>query len=324
MVVGICQECGAKVILYKSEKHEYYKSCPNCGTLVQDYRLIHPLKPLSNHNQTMKLLTKLQVDFDSDNKQLFHHLFYWKEESTNEYSLYYKEWYTYLGNMAPYFDLDGSIDALDEIDFYDYFKDKNQQYYYSDKDIDAILEFDCIYKDNNPNDHLCIPIQFPIETFVVMDFHHTDHISYLKDNQLVMRISNKKENWEKHHNIINAKVEEVIANREYEEYSKFREEVEKAKEAIRVRNLKRDAEKVAMEELIESGEISPRASRPPIPREIVDAIWRRDGGKCVYCGSTENLQIDHIIPFSKGGATCIENLQILCQKCNAKKSNNIG
>lgn len=269
-------------------------------------------------------MKQLRVDFDSDNKELFQHLFYWKEESGNVFALYYKDWYTYLGNMAPYFELDGSIDALDEIDYFDYFKDENQQYYYSDKDIDAILEFECIHKDENPNDQLRIPIQYPIDNFVVIDFHHTDHVSYLKDNQLVMRISNRKEDWERHHDIIDEKVKEVIANKEYEEHSKFREEVEKAKETIRIRNRKRDAEKVALEELIDSGEISSRASRPPIPRELVDTIWRRDGGRCVYCGSTENLQIDHIIPFSKGGATCIENLQILCQRCNSQKSNNIG
>ena len=78
------------------------------------------------------------------------------------------------------------------------------------------------------------------------------------------------------------------------------------------------------EKLLE-GEIFPEANkRPPILKEVVDVVWRRNGGKCVYCGSTENLQLDHIIPFSKGGATTVENLQLLCQKCNLQKSNKIG
>lgn len=80
-----------------------------------------------------------------------------------------------------------------------------------------------------------------------------------------------------------------------------------------------------MQDLIDGGELFPEASkRPPIPKEVADTVWNRDGGKCVYCGSTENLHFDHIIPFSKGGATNVENLQLLCQKCNLEKSNKIG
>ena len=60
-----------------------------------------------------------------------------------------------------------------------------------------------------------------------------------------------------------------------------------------------------------------------IPKEIVGGVWLKDGGKCAYCGNTQDLQLDHIIPFSKGGANSVENLQLLCRACNLKKSNNI-
>lgn len=94
---------------------------------------------------------------------------------------------------------------------------------------------------------------------------------------------------------------------------------------LKERHRKRELEKIVTQELIDSGELfGEQHKRPPIPREVVDAVYRRDGGRCVYCGSTENLQLDHIIPFSKGGATTIENLQLLCQKCNLEKSNHIG
>ena len=42
-------------------------------------------------------------------------------------------------------------------------------------------------------------------------------------------------------------------------------------------------------------------------------------GKCVQCGSTENLTMDHILPKSKGGKDELKNLQCLCFPCNIKK-----
>lgn len=41
--------------------------------------------------------------------------------------------------------------------------------------------------------------------------------------------------------------------------------------------------------------------------------------KCVKCGSTEDLSIDHIVPKWLGGSDNIENLQIMCRTCNWKK-----
>ena len=64
--------------------------------------------------------------------------------------------------------------------------------------------------------------------------------------------------------------------------------------------------------------------RVSIPEKIRNEVWNRDGGKCVECGSVNNLEFDHIIPHSKGGADTYRNLQLLCQKCNRSKSNKIG
>ena len=36
-----------------------------------------------------------------------------------------------------------------------------------------------------------------------------------------------------------------------------------------------------------------------------------------------SAHIDHIIPFSLGGRNHIDNYQLLCRKCNLKKSNNV-
>lgn len=110
-------------------------------------------------------------------------------------------------------------------------------------------------------------------------------------------------------------------------YDSFLLEAEKSKIAANIKEKyrRRELEKLVRQELIDSGELfGDEPKRPPIPREIVDAVYRRDGGRCVYCGATENLQLDHIVPFSKGGVTSLENLQLLCQKCNLEKSNKIG
>jgi len=59
--------------------------------------------------------------------------------------------------------------------------------------------------------------------------------------------------------------------------------------------------------------------RKTISEELRNKIFKRDGYKCKKCGRKEDLTIDHIIPFSKGGTTEINNLQTLCKKCNRKK-----
>ncbi len=63
--------------------------------------------------------------------------------------------------------------------------------------------------------------------------------------------------------------------------------------------------------------------RLTIPDDVKIFVWKRDQGKCVKCGSQTNLEFDHIIPVSKGGSNTARNIQLLCESCNRKKSNNI-
>ncbi len=60
-----------------------------------------------------------------------------------------------------------------------------------------------------------------------------------------------------------------------------------------------------------------------IPEDVRFEVWRRDGGKCVKCGSQRGLELDHIIPFSKGGSNTARNIQILCEACNRDKGDSI-
>lgn len=54
-------------------------------------------------------------------------------------------------------------------------------------------------------------------------------------------------------------------------------------------------------------------------REYMLEKWHR---KCAYCGVTDTqLEIEHIIPRSKGGSNRVSNLTLSCTKCNQKKGN---
>lgn len=56
-----------------------------------------------------------------------------------------------------------------------------------------------------------------------------------------------------------------------------------------------------------------------IRRDKRVAIYVRDGFKCVYCGSSESLSLDHIKAVSKGGINCHRNLATSCISCNSSK-----
>ena len=64
--------------------------------------------------------------------------------------------------------------------------------------------------------------------------------------------------------------------------------------------------------------------RITIPEELRNEIYDRDGRKCVQCGATDNLCIDHVYPFVNGGKTERDNLQTLCRSCNSKKKDRIS
>lgn len=61
-----------------------------------------------------------------------------------------------------------------------------------------------------------------------------------------------------------------------------------------------------------------------IPSHIKQQVYKRDHGKCVECGSMDNLHFDHILPFSKGGSSKdSKNIQLLCARHNLQKSDKI-
>ena len=68
-----------------------------------------------------------------------------------------------------------------------------------------------------------------------------------------------------------------------------------------------------------------KTKRDPSDRLKVQVLMR-DGNRCRICGvecsgGLHNIHFDHIIPWSKGGETTLDNLQVLCSACNEAKGN---
>ena len=72
-----------------------------------------------------------------------------------------------------------------------------------------------------------------------------------------------------------------------------------------------------------SGTTAPAArSSRSIPQDVKIAVAVRDEGLCQHCGTSAGpMQYDHVIPYSVGGDNSVENIQLLCRRCNAAKSN---
>jgi len=141
---------------------------------------------------------------------------------------------------------------------------------------------------------------------------------------------NKKLKLKKEKNKIFQEAAAKEAERIRETREKVEAEIRKEREDKKVQNLRnildKEGEEYEDEEEDEDDidfELKEK-KRKPISQSVKDKVWRRDEGKCVSCGSNENLEFDHIIPHSKGGADTYRNLQLLCEPCNRKKSDKIG
>jgi 5-methylcytosine-specific restriction endonuclease McrA len=55
-------------------------------------------------------------------------------------------------------------------------------------------------------------------------------------------------------------------------------------------------------------------------------IYLRDKSRCQYCGHrapTRELNLDHVIPLSRGGRSTWQNVVCCCLKCNSRKGNSL-
>jgi len=70
---------------------------------------------------------------------------------------------------------------------------------------------------------------------------------------------------------------------------------------------------------------NPRPAKKPghVPAAVKRAVWSRDDGKCTWpldsggiCGSTLRLEIDHVVPRGRGGASTVDGCRLLCAAHN--------
>ena len=75
----------------------------------------------------------------------------------------------------------------------------------------------------------------------------------------------------------------------------------------------------------------PSPSRRKVSPALRDAVWRRDGSRCVFrssdgriCGARAGLQIDHVVPWARGGTSNdARNLRLLCRAHNLLEARRI-
>jgi hypothetical protein len=94
--------------------------------------------------------------------------------------------------------------------------------------------------------------------------------------------------------------------------------------ALLVTRNMRQADQISRAKTIAAqGRIPQSSRRVGIPDDVKVLVWARDGGACRSCGSTTELQFDHVIPVARGGGNNEANLQVLCGPCNRRKSSGL-
>lgn len=105
----------------------------------------------------------------------------------------------------------------------------------------------------------------------------------------------------------------AVSHQYYERIYRRQEEaaLERQREAEAAKAARRERAKTA----------GPRERHREWPR-IRKEVLARDGAICHYCGVTRRwMQVDHVVPRTKGGTDDLANLVVACRRCNSSKGN---
>ena len=61
---------------------------------------------------------------------------------------------------------------------------------------------------------------------------------------------------------------------------------------------------------------SKRSKACNISQKVKEAVWERDGHRCIYCGTSKSMPNAHFISRAKGGLGIEQNIVTLCQNCH--------
>ena len=83
--------------------------------------------------------------------------------------------------------------------------------------------------------------------------------------------------------------------------------------------LKGYLESLHKEKVNKKDRVRKRANSYTSKANVRDWVFTAYGEYCLCCGSNDDIQLDHIVPISKGGKNTLSNLQPLCKSCNVSK-----
>ena len=226
------------------------------------------------------------------------------------------------------------VDSLFEIIEYFMFKLPNAFYFFEDNSSTKFVQFAELFGNGKYTVDICIPNEDKTSLNNARNFFKKFEIDDYDDSLIFFRkeISNKPKEgvlflFISFFEVFELdKVQFVLKTNEKENFKNSKYNID---------DLKFQFDKSHYNEMIDeisqfkSTYSNPKQTLPKkrsrrITQEVKDKVWNRDGGKCVECGSNENLEFDHIIPHSKGGANTYRNIQLLCEPCNRSKSAKIG
>jgi len=158
--------------------------------------------------------------------------------------------------------------------------------------------------------------------------HINEKIYYINEKNVneVVKITKKKglESLEDKYYYLVGVRHKVKRNEDWERYIRKLEEEEKRKlKCPYCGEMRENEEYCKLCGYAKPEEIKEEERSRTIPTRVRNEVWRRDNGRCVECGDKVNLEFDHIIPFSLGGSNTARNIQLLCEKCNRKKTDKI-
>ena len=61
---------------------------------------------------------------------------------------------------------------------------------------------------------------------------------------------------------------------------------------------------------------SKRSKACDISKAVKDAVWERDGGRCIICGTVNAMPNSHYVKRSQGGLGIEENITTMCLRCH--------